>query len=63
MEAIHADNFSILNITSSHPFALRNLPNIHKDPFDRILIAQTLVEKMTLLTADHTIKKYDVLTL
>jgi len=37
-----------------------NLPEYHKDPFDRILISTAITEKMTLLTIDDNIHKYDV---
>jgi PIN domain nuclease of toxin-antitoxin system len=38
--------------------AVDSLPPIHKDPFDRLLIAQAIVEGITLLTADATIARY-----
>ena len=38
--------------------ALDTLPPLHKDPFDRILIAQATVEGITLLTADSTVAQY-----
>ncbi len=47
-----------LSLQSRHAFALENLPPIHKDPFDRILIAQASAEGMLLLTADETIAQY-----
>jgi PIN domain nuclease of toxin-antitoxin system len=47
-----------LAIQSPHAFAVEHLPPIHKDPFDRILIAQAMVEGITLLTADPVIAKY-----
>ena len=47
-----------LSVTSSHAVALAGLPWIHKDPFDRLLIAQATVEDITLLTADPTILRY-----
>jgi len=47
-----------LPVTSTHAVAIRNLPPIHKDPFDRILVAQAQVEGITLLTADRTIARY-----
>ena len=40
------------------PLQSANLPPIHKDPFDRILIAQAMVEGITLLTADPAIARY-----
>ena len=47
-----------LPITSEHAVAVYNLPPIHKDPFDRLLIAQAMVEGITLLTADRQVAKY-----
>jgi len=39
------------------------LPRIHKDPFDRLLIAQALHENLTIITSDEQIQRYDVPTL
>jgi len=50
--------FRELNIEIEHILAVGNLPSIHKDPFDRMLIAQSNVEHLTLLTADTTIAQY-----
>ena len=47
-----------LAITSEHAVAIDALPQIHKDPFDRILIAQAIVEGITLLTADPMLARY-----
>ena len=47
-----------LPILSEHVVAIDNLPSIHKDPFDRLLIAQAMVEGITLLTDDTTIAQY-----
>ena len=47
-----------LPITSEHTVFIDSLPAIHKDPFDRILIAQATVEGITLLTADTLIAQY-----
>ena len=52
------NGYSELPISSDHGIATRTLPNIHKDPFDRILIAQAIVEGLTLLTADATVARY-----
>ncbi len=49
-----------LPITPSHIYQLPQLPLLHRDPFDRLLIAQTLAESLTLLTADNLIKQYKV---
>lgn len=47
-----------LGISSEHTVALDNLPPIHKDPFDRILVAQATVEGITLLTSDDIVAQY-----
>lgn len=47
-----------LPITSEHAVSVDTLPPIHKDPFDRILLAQALVEGITLLTADAQLARY-----
>ena len=47
-----------LPVTSEHTVALIDLPSLHKDPFDRILIAQARVEGLLLLTVDKTVAKY-----
>lgn len=52
--------FEILNINFNHLLALDKLPLHHKDPFDRILISQSKVENLTLITSDIKIWKYDL---
>lgn len=47
-----------LHLTSRQVLSLSRLPDIHKDPFDRILLAQAATEKMTFLTADEALSKY-----
>lgn len=47
-----------LPITSEHTVAVNELPALHKDPFDRILVAQARVEGLLLLTADKIVAKY-----
>ena len=47
-----------LPITGAHATAVDLLPPIHRDPFDRILIAQARIEGLTLLTADATVARY-----
>ena len=49
-----------LDITHFHSLAAGNLPRHHRDPFDRMLIAQANEEKMVLLTADRIFQKYEV---
>ena len=50
--------FQELPILSEHAVAIDDLPPIHKDPFDRILISQARVEGITLLTNDRIVSKY-----
>nr|WP_276516239.1 type II toxin-antitoxin system VapC family toxin [Rosenbergiella australiborealis] len=52
------NGYSELSITSEHAVFIDNLPPIHKDPFDRMMIAQATVEGITLLTADSFIIQY-----
>jgi PIN domain nuclease of toxin-antitoxin system len=47
-----------LAISSAHTAAVANLPDHHKDPFDRLLIAQATIEGITLLTNDETVAPY-----
>jgi PIN domain nuclease of toxin-antitoxin system len=47
-----------LAVTGAHAATLAGLPPIHKDPFDRMLVAQAIVEGFTLLTSDPTLAKY-----
>jgi PIN domain nuclease of toxin-antitoxin system len=62
-EQVELNSISILNITMEHSLEIYDLPEIHKDPFDRMLIAQARVEKLTILTTDSFIKRYEVKTL
>lgn len=52
------NGYSELPIASEHVVAIEGLPPIHKDPFDRVLLAQAQVEGITLLTADPTLAQY-----
>ena len=53
-----ANGYFELPITSEHAIATQALTPLHKDPFDRILIAQATVEGITLLTSDRQVAKY-----
>jgi PIN domain nuclease of toxin-antitoxin system len=53
-----ANGYEELPILGNHVVAIDSLSPIHKDPFDRILIAQAMVEGITLLTTDPVIAKY-----
>lgn len=52
------NDYTELAISSAHAVFVESLPLIHKDPFDRILVAQATVEGFTLLTADSAVAKY-----
>jgi PIN domain nuclease of toxin-antitoxin system len=54
------NNIQILTINLNHIWSLENLPNHHRDPFDRLLIAQAQTEGMTLVSADGVFEMYDV---
>lgn len=52
------NGYSELPILSNHVVAIESLPPIHKDPFDRLLVAQATVEGITLLTMDSAVAGY-----
>ncbi|MFZ0293580.1 MAG: type II toxin-antitoxin system VapC family toxin [Candidatus Sulfotelmatobacter sp.] len=52
------NGYSELPIISDHVVATESLPPIHKDPFDRVLVAQATVEGVTLLTIDSLVARY-----
>ena len=54
------NGIEILPVTSPHVFALDKLPPIHKDPFDRLLIAQSIAENIGLLSVDAVFKDYPI---
>jgi len=52
------NGYGELPILSEHVVAIDSLPSVHKDPFDRLLVAQATVEGITLLTADSVVAQY-----
>ncbi|WP_323990443.1 type II toxin-antitoxin system VapC family toxin [Nguyenibacter sp. L1] len=52
------NDYTELPITSQHAVAVSGLPNLHRDPFDRLLIAQAMVEGFLLLTHDPLVQAY-----
>ncbi|MDR0527934.1 MAG: type II toxin-antitoxin system VapC family toxin [Spirochaetaceae bacterium] len=60
IRSAQAWEITILPIETAHLTALESLPLIHRDPFDRLLVATALAEKMTLVSADENIRRYDV---
>jgi len=57
---LHKTDIIILQIENSYLRTLINLPFIHKDPFDRLIIGTALVEGLTVITADEDIRKYNI---
>lgn len=57
---VRLNQLEILPFSFDHVWALENLPAYHKDPFDRLLIAQAIVEEAMLVTNDAMIAKYPV---
>ena len=52
------NGYTELPISSAHAVAIAGLPNLHRDPFDRLLVAQAGVEGITLLTSDEAVARY-----
>jgi PIN domain nuclease of toxin-antitoxin system len=59
-EQIVANSFAVLPIRMEHALHILDLPMHHRDPFDRLLMAQSRVEGMPILTADSVFADYDV---
>jgi len=53
-----SDGYSELPVLGQHATAVSSLPWVHRDPFDRLLVAQAMVEGVTLLTVDATLAGY-----
>ena len=60
LDEIAASELIVLQIKDEYLKELPKLMNVHKDPFDRLLIATAVVEKLTIITIDENIRKYDV---
>jgi PIN domain nuclease of toxin-antitoxin system len=58
---IGGNGFRELPVTAQHAAAVRRLPELHRDPFDRMLVAQSLSEPLRLLTADRMLSAYSEL--
>ncbi len=59
-DELSKNTFSILPIKLRHALKVYSLPNFHKDPFDRLLIAQSIIEEMPILSKDDKIKEYSI---
>jgi PIN domain nuclease of toxin-antitoxin system len=52
--------FEMLPVTADHAWRVRSLPLHHRDPFDRLLIAQAQIERMPIVTADPAFARYEI---
>ncbi len=57
--ALLDNGYTELPVTSLHAVSVDSLPDLHRDPFDRLLLAQALCEGITLVTADRVLAKYE----
>jgi PIN domain nuclease of toxin-antitoxin system len=60
VDIVERHGFNKLPLTYGHIADYDNLPMIHKDPFDRLLVAQAVAENMGLVSSDRVLKKYPV---
>lgn len=63
IELVNQGGFKMLGITNEHIDVLQTIKPLHRDPFDHLLMAQALHEKMILITSDRKILRYDVPTI
>lgn len=59
-EVLAEQSFEQLSVTAAHAHALRGLPLHHRDPFDRMLVAQSALEGLTIVTHDDALRAYGV---
>ena len=62
MNQMELNGMESLPVFLSHSLAVAELPNHHQDPFDRLLVAQSKVEEIPLVTADRMLAKYNIKT-
>lgn len=60
IQRIHHAKIDILEITTTHLLTLHSLPMHHRDPFDRLIIAQSLAEQLTLISKDSAFDSYKI---
>jgi len=63
LEMVDDNGFDILPISFEHTLTVSSLDFIHKDPFDRLLIAQSICDNLTIATKDSFIEQYNVQTI
>ncbi|MDQ2944021.1 MAG: type II toxin-antitoxin system VapC family toxin [Candidatus Dormibacteraeota bacterium] len=59
-DALEQHGFAMLSVTVAHAAAVGGLPHHHGDPFDRLLIAQARLDRLTIVTSDTVFDDYDV---
>jgi PIN domain nuclease of toxin-antitoxin system len=57
---IGSSGVALLPVEYPHAVEVATLPDLHRDPFDRLLVAQARVERMTIVTSDPALARYDV---
>lgn len=62
-DAVEAHRFQLLPVLLRHTKTIDSLPNHHGDPFDRMLVAQAIIDGLTLVTSDRALRRYPVATL
>ena len=60
MSGQRLNGLRFLDVTTEHVLAVASLPPVHKDPFDRMLVAQAQIERLTLVSRDETLDRYEV---
>jgi len=60
LQKMQRNGIEVVNLKDSHIKIIEDLPFIHRDPFDRLIIATAIQEKLILLTAGENIQKYEV---
>ena len=60
LEKMRSNGIEVLNIKDTYIKHIEKLPFLHRDPFDRLIIASALSEEMTIITEDTNIHRYDV---
>jgi PIN domain nuclease of toxin-antitoxin system len=61
-QQLELNAFEVLPVGLRHALHVASLPDLHRDPFDRMLVAQSRVEDLVLITADPAVARYDVQT-
>lgn len=60
LEIVRRQGFELLSIAADHAYAVGDLPLHHRDPFDRLIIAQARMEGLTVVTYDPQFARYDI---